>query len=339
MSFVPYLFTDLSSVISTAYRPAVISTLNRRSTVFKTLRVSPVTAPAEFWDIGESGMIAETFSDGDDVSTDAVDAVTKATLLRGLVRVNFSLGDEAIAAARLIPAGPGSLMDLMGFNYAKSLIVWASAVNAKLFTSSSGVIGFNTALDITGSYAGIDRTTLHTTFRGNRFDPGTLTAPSLKLIRGDISDIYDACGESPDLAFAPSAVWNKIASLFDDVRRYTVDTVSTARGLVQLDGSASGIVIDGCTILKDKDHSAAKMTYVNSRYAEIKYLNMAPPQNMDMASRVGIADDGYGQIPVGLYCKHLGAKGAAERFTTMGSVQLVVTSPITCGQRHNILTT
>jgi hypothetical protein len=284
-------------------------------------------------------MIAETFSDGDAVTTDAVDATTQATLSRGLVRVNFSLGDVAIAAARLIPAGPNDLMDLFSFHYARALNVWASAVNAKLFTSSSGVIGFNTALDITGTYAGIDRTTLHTTFRGNRFDPSTLTAPTLKMLRGDLSDIYDACGETPDLAFMPSAVWNKVAALFDDVRRYTVETISTARGPIVLDASASAIMIDGCAFLKDKDHSAAKITYVNSRHVEVEYMNLAPASQMDMASRIAIADDGYGQIPVGLYCKHLGAVGASERFTLEGAVQLVVDSPITCGQRHNLLTT
>ncbi len=339
MADVPFLFSDLAGVISTAYRPEVVRTLNRRSTLMKTLRISPSTAPVIFWDIEESGMSAETFTDGDAVANAAVDAISSATLRRGLLRVNFSVGDEAIANARLIPSGPGSLVDLASRQYTNSLLTWVSAANVKLFSSSSGVIGLDTALLNTSSYAGIDRTSTHATFRAYYQDPGSPTAPTLKMIRGDLSAIYDQCGETPDLAFCPSAVWNKIAALFDDVRRYTVETVMTARGLITLDGSAAGIVIDGCVFLKDKDATANTIYYLNSNYVDIEYVNLAPQQQMDAAARVLIADDGFGQVPVGLYLKHLGALGASERFSTEGSIQIVVRKPNACGRRVNVSTT
>jgi len=339
MADVPFLFSDLVGVISNAYRPAVVRTLNRRSTLFKTLPIVQSSAPVIYWDIEEDGMEAETFTDGDAVTDAAVDAVSSATLRRGLLRVNFSLGDEAIANARLIPAGPQSLMGLVARQYTNSVLTWVSAANLKMFSSSSGVIGLDTALLNTGSYAGIDRTTVHENFRAYYQDPGSLTPPTLKMIRGDLSAIYDQCGETPDLAFCASAVWNKIASLFDDVRRYTVETMMTARGPIMLDGSAAGIMIDGCVFLKDKDATANTIYYVNSQYVNIEYCNLQPAEQMDAANRTLIADDGYGQIPVGLYLKRLGALGASERFTTEGSIQIVVSKPNACGRRVNVATT
>lgn len=344
------LYADIANSLAPYIRSPVVRTINRRSALMRSLRIVPVMGKNSNWDVEMDGMYAETFADGDDVSTYGSDVIKPGSLNMGLVRVNYKIGVQAIAAVQATARDSSprqSLSPLIGRNYENGIRKWTSFVNGKLFNSTSGIIGLDTALRDDNTYAGIDRTdSANASFRANVIDPGSLTEPTLHDIRQDITvTAYRACGETPDLAFVCPELYNKIASLFDDVRRHTQDVFTTFGGRkVTLDGSIGNIVFEGCLFMKDKDATNNTIYYLNSEYVQLEYQDLTstyPGEMADIEVRNAISppDDGYGPFPFQLYTVHLSMTGAAHKFSTMGSLQLAVTRPNACVKRLNVAQT
>jgi hypothetical protein len=165
-------------------------------------------------------------------------------------------------------------------------------------------------------------------------DPGVPTSPTFALIRSDLGAIGDACGESPDIAVCPTAVFNAVANLFEANRRWTV--VNTARGQVKLDAGFEGLEIDGCMIVKARRATANQIYYLNTNHVHVEFLpdTTFPPDVYQMMR----ADDGYGSVPLGFSYSMLAKLGPADRAQVLAQMQLVVERPSSCGIRKNVAT-
>jgi len=341
-------FSDLSGALPAIYREPTVRTLNATSKLLRLLPIVRGSGKNVTFDVEGTGAVAEAYADGADAANYGTDALVTPVLNWGLYRSNFGATKLARDAAGS-SSSPSDLADQIGRSYVNSVRKLSSYLNGLLYsgagTGATAVIsGLNVAIHNANTYAGIDRTagggTTYAYWQSTLVDPGALTPPTLKLLRSDLATIEDACGEKPDIAVCSTAVFQKIASLFDDSRQYVVPTmVNTARGDVQLDASISRVVLDGCTIIADKDCTANAIYYLNTNYVRVEYLPSAAATLLPEVSRDTMADDGYGEIPLGFSVEALAKTGAASKFSLYATLQLVVSKPSACGKRLNVSTT
>lgn len=330
--------TQALVVLATQYRDDLVKQINRRSALMRVLRIIKGEGPNCAFVAEGDGMVAEGFAEGAEQENYGSDAQASAVLNWGRARSAFHITGTAMAAAAS-SLNPTGNLDLWLNNMKSATGKLASLINGKLFagttSDTTGIFGLNHAIgSVTNEYAGINRTTSgNAYFRPYLVTPGTATKPTLALIRTDLGAIYDQCGLTPDLAFCSTAVYNAIGGLFDATRR-EVREITTARGLIQLNGGFTGIEFDGCVFLKDKDCTANAIHYVNTEHVYLKYL---PPKMPTMSQSISMAfDDGYGMIPAGITFESLAHTGDSYKAAGKSYLQLVVDRPNSCGTRTNI---
>jgi hypothetical protein len=320
------------------YRGDIVRQINRRVVLLKLLNIVRGGGKNVSWVAQASGHIAENYTDGATAANFGSDAQDDAILSWGLYRANFHVTKLAMdsAASSATPVGN---RQLWAKNQVDAMATLAAAIEEELFDglgTGTLITGLDLAIgDTTNTYATINRAT-----GGNEYwhpyvvDPGSLTAPTLALIRTDLGSIYDACGETPDIAVCPTAVFNKVAGLFDANRRWNV--VNTARGAVRLDAGYEGIEVDGCMFVKSKDATANQIYYLNTNYVHLETLpdSEVPLEVLDAVP----ADDGYGSVPLDMKFHPLAEVGPAKRAEVLANCQLVVKKPNACGVRKNVAT-
>lgn len=321
------LFSALSTALNTVIAPEVIRTFNAQARTLGMIPKVGCLGQNATWDFEGTGAAVETFNDGDDVSNYSADDAYKAVLALQGLRSNIRVGHQALAAAKR--SGPAALGQLWERTALNSIRKFASVVNQALYAGSGSFVGLAAAILDSGTYAGIDRGT-NTQFRSYVIDPGSLTAPTIAQVRTDVSAIYDNCGEVPPIGVAGTLVWNKLASLFSEVRRITQD--ASGGGARVMDLTVDVIEVDGCKIYKDKDCTANALYYLNPAYLEVQYL---PQVEADGSYDIN-ADDGSQSIDLGLKMYELARVGAAERGTLESFLQLAVRNPSAMGKRLNI---
>lgn len=318
------------------YRGDLVRQINRRTTLLKLLRIIPGEGKNCAWVPEADGHLGENYTDGQAAANFGSDAQAGATLSWGLYRSNFHVTKLAQDTAATSGSPLGNLM-LWGRNMMNASAKLADTIETALFNGAgtgTTIAGLDVAIgDATNTYAGIARSG-NTYWQPYTVDPGSATVATFKLIRTDIGAIFDQCGETPDLAICPTAVFNAIAGQFDPNRRWTV--VNTARGKVNLDAGYEGIEVDGCMFVKAKGATAAQIYYINSNYVHVEALPSADVP--DEVSRAVVPDDGFGAVPLGMVCEPLAKLGPASRAQVLAQCQLVVTRPNACGVRKNVST-
>jgi len=268
----------------------------------------------------------------------STDALSQAILSWGLYRSNFKVGDLARAAAKSSRT-PTGLLRLWARNLMNAISKNASTINKALFsgTGSNSIIGLDTALSDSNTYATVDRTQgANAGFRAKVIDPGQPTKTTIASVRDDLRQVFEISGEQPDMAWCSPTVYNSIGGQFDDTRR-RVQEITTAAGVVKLDGSIGGIEIDGCTFFRDKDATASQIYYLNSDAYYVQYL----PQDLDVDdpaindSTQEQGDDTFGTLPLGMIAEALAKTGAAAKAHVKVFAQLVVEAPHMCAIRKN----
>jgi hypothetical protein len=333
-------YTQLAPILPTLFRPQIISAFNARSTLLQLIRKQANNDKQVTWPLQLDGAMAEKFSDGATVST--VGSTTKkgAILDWAKYRTNFEVTDFAqdVSASR-------DAFDAIANEFLQSIMFLASTVNQKLYTgdgvTADEFAGLIYQIKDDNTWAGIDRTqAANALARSKITDPGVLTAPTTRQIRDDIGAIYDACGEGPNFAMCPTAVFNKLVELFD-VQRFYVQEVMGANGPVRFNAGVAGVEIEGCTFVKDKDCQANTIWYLNTNYIELNYTvpkdSPAPLDGVNVATTP--INDGYGAIPLGARVKRLGPVGSKETFMASIHAQLKLAKPSAFGARKNVQTT
>ena len=327
--------TSLTLVtLAQEFRGDTVRQINRRTVAIKMLPIVAGAGKNVAWAPEGDGQIAETYSDGADAANFGGDTQASAILSWGLYRANIHVSKLAMDAAATSGTPLGN-RGLWARNVVNGSAKLASVINKDLFSGTSAVVGFDSAIATdNNTYATIDRTV-----GGNAYwkptvvDPGVPTAVTFALIRDDIRKIYEACGENPDLALAPPATFNSVGNLFDATRRQ-IQEVMTARGPIRLDFGYQALEVDGTMFVKDKDATAGTIYYINTNHVEIQYL---PSRNMSGLPQYEMeANDGFGQVPLGMDYEMLAKLGASERAQITATVQLVVNRPNSCGARKNV---
>lgn len=331
-----YDLSTITSSLAQNLRNVVSRTVNTTSPLLRTLRIEAGEGKNVAWAVELDGAVAENFSDGADVSNYGSDVPAFANLQWGLYRSNFRVTNLAASAAQSSRT-PAGLMNLMARSLVNSARKLATTINAAGYAGAGTgtlIAGLNVGINDSNTYGGIVRGSTPK-FRAKKFDPGSLTEPTIALIRSDIGAIYDECGEKVDLGFAPTSVWNKLAALFQEQRRYNQDIFLGSRR-VTLDNSVDAIVIDGVLFLKDKDATANGIYYINSNYVYWEYLPPAQFSALPEQSTTMQLEDTQGSLGLQVAVYPLARTGAARKVTCEAQLQLVVEKPNSCGVRLNV---
>jgi hypothetical protein len=328
---------DLSLIIlAQEFRGDVVRQINRRVTALKTLRIVPGGGKNVSWVAEGDGAIGENHTDGEAAANFGSDAQDDAILSWGLYRSNFHVTKLAMDAAGSAMAPLGNRR-LWARNQQNAMAKLADTLEIAAFNGAgtgTTIAGLDVAIgDDANTYAGIDRSSGSNAYwRPTVVDPGSLTAPTMAALRSDIGAIGDACGETPDLAFCSTPVFNAVAGLFDPNRRWSV--LNTSRGKINLDAGYEGIEVDGCMFVKARRATVNRIYYVNSNFVHFEYLpdTQFPAEVYQQVQ----SDDGYGSVPLGMSFSMLSKLGPADRAQVLSTMQLVVTRPNACGVRKNV---
>ncbi len=315
------------------YRGDVVRQINRQTVLLKLLPIVRGGGSNVAWVAESSGAVVENYSDGAAAANFGSDAQASAVLQWGLYRANFHVTKLAMdtSATASSPAGNRALW---ARNQVNAMAALAAAVEEELFNglgTGTLITGLDLAIgDTTNTYATIVRSS-SSFWQPYVVDPGTPTTPTLGLLRKDLGAIYDQCGETPDIAVAPTSVFNAIAGQFDANRRWT--QVNTARGTITLDAGYEGIQVDNCMFVKSKDATANQIYYINTNYVDVVTLpdSSVPFDVLDAVQ----ANDGFGSVPLDMKFHPLAEVGPAKRAEVLSNVQLRVRKPNACGVRKN----
>lgn len=338
MSDVP---TTLALVtLAQMFRGDVVRQINRQVQALKMVRIVAGEGKNVAWVAESSGAIAENYTDGLDASNYGGDAQASALLSWSLYRSAFHVTQLAMdgAASSASPLGNHQLWARQVVNGAAML---ATKLNQEFFAGAgtgTTMAGLGVAIGLDdNTYAGIDKAA-NSYWRPTVVDPGSLTAPTLALLRDDLRKVYEACGENPDVAMCSPSVFNVVGNLFDATRRQ-IDGIRTARGDIKLDFGYGAIEVDGCIFVKDKDCTANTIYYLNSSLIELQYLPSASQDRMIDGLNMPVqADDGFGRVPLGFKYEMLAKTGPSEKAEILATSQLVVTRPSAFGCRKNVAT-
>lgn len=331
--------TTLSLItLAQEYRGDIVKQINRRCSALRVIKIVPGAGKNVAWAPQGDGQLAENYTEGADAANFGADAQTSAVLNWSLYRANIHVSNLALDAAATTGTPEGNRL-----RWAKEVRdgaeKLASTINKAIFNgvgTGTTMFGLDGAVgNNSNTYATVDRSqTPNAYFRPNVFDPGALTSITFALIRDDLRQIYEQSGETPDVALCSPAVFNSIGNLFDANRRYITDIV-TARGSVKLDASLGALELDGTIFLRDKDATANQIYYINTNYMELQYL---PPagQPVDEDAEMMNADDGFGEIMLGMKYEMLAKTGASEKAEIRTTTQLKIDRPNACGVRKNV---
>ena len=323
-------------VAAQEYRGDVVRQINRRATLLKLLPIRPGAGKNVAWVAEGDGAIGENYTDGAAAANFGSDEQNDAILSWALYRSNFHVTKLALDAAGS-SATPVGNRQLWARNQMNATMKLVDTLETALFNGAgtgTTVAGLDVAIgDDTNTYATIDRST-SAYWKPYVVDPGAATPISFEQIRTDLGTIADNCGEQPDIAVCPTAVFNKVAALFDPNRRWTM--VNTSRGEVKLDAGYEGLEVDNCMFVKARSASANRIYYINTSQVRIEFLpdSQFPPDVYQMMA----ANDGYGSVPLGFSYSMLAKLGPADRAQILAQMQLVVEKPKSCGVRKNVAT-
>lgn len=333
--------TTLSLItLAQEYRGNVVRQINRRVSLLRAIPIVSGEGKNTGWVPEGDGQVAENYSEGADAVNFGSDSQTPATLNWGLYRGGIHVSNLAMDAAATASTPEGD-RTLWARNLVNSSAKLASLINHELFAGDSTgtrIAGLGVAIGNNANvYGGIDRSV-----SGNAYwrpivsDPGTPTAPTFAMIRDDVRQIYESCGENPDLAVVSPSIFNTIGGLFDNTRRW-VQELNTARGPIRLEFGFQALELDGMFFLKDKDCTASAIHYLNTNHIRLEVLPPAEYRAMGITFDDVEADDGYGAVPLMMKYEKLAKTGASEKGTVSVTTQLVVDRPNACGTRLNVL--
>jgi hypothetical protein len=342
--------TSLITLAQT-YAGPIVRQINRTSTALKVLSMVPCRGKNVAWAVEGSGMIAEAYAEGADGADYGSDEQAGPYLALTRARSMFHLsGDAQLVAAN---AGLGQANDdnirLFARNIQNGLGALASLINGYIYSgtgSSYQPVGLATAIgDASATYATIVPGT-STWWVPTVNDPGSDTTLSQSQIREDVSEIYTASGEFPDLALVSPPVFNQVLGLFDSRQQlvHTIDSLTLPKGKIALSGNYMGVECEGVVFLRDKDATVNRIYYINSNQVEIQFG--VQPQLVRVLQEAGVnltigevmqLNDGWGPVPLLALVEPLAKSGDSDKCQIKTYYQLAVKKRSACGCRKHVL--
>lgn len=331
---------NISGALAQTFAPQITRLWNRQAILAKIIPAKPGAGQGGgqniAWDVEYSGASADAFVEGSDVASGefATDPVTRAILPWGQYRSAFQLSNlEIIAAANNI-ANATALEDMVGERFLGSVTKLISKINLDIFSgtgTSNGapsIIGLDTALATTGSYAGINKVSV-TEWAGNvASNSGVGRALSLPVLAVAEQLAFLASGMEPSVLVTTAAIHSKYEGLFDSIRRVTDD----GRGPIpSYQGSTKNLYWRGNPIVRDRSATSGCLYMVNPDEAELVYLPWpgSSPDGINEMAKGLPSSNGRDEDPTPLMarCYPLGRTGSGVKFVVEIYVQLKVTRP------------
>ncbi len=329
------LFANISDALPQTIASSLARQWNRRAVLAQML---PVTQEMQngigknvAWDIEVSGATAASFVDGADVGSGefSYDPIVLATTPWGAYRSAFSISNFELNAAASSMAGPVALGQLVGERMDGAFSKICSVINSDLYigdgTDGSGnptIIGLNTSLAATGSYAGLSQGS-YSEWAGNvSANAGTPRALTFDLLAALEAQIYNTRGEGPKFLITTPSVVTKYEGLFTP----GVRVVGNNGGDVYNAG-AGKLYWRGLEVVRDRDCPAGTLYMLNQDYMDIRVLPWASvPDGVTVKSVNLPSSNGMGMTSTALSCNvyPLARTGSAVKFVCEMYLQMRV---------------
>lgn len=336
---------DLSNALSQEFENDIVRQINREAATLRFLPKMVGYGKNCAWDAEVGGALAATYSEEADVGAGefGVDDTLPATLNWGLYRSPFRITGIANAASAS-SSSPAGLRNLLAEKMFGAISKLGDVVNKGVWSGTGanaivGLLATNGGLDDAGTYANINRAT-YADWQGNVRTgavQGTPEALTFDRMRQVVRDIFVVSGMAPDLIVTEPAVFDKFAGLFDANRRWPASVISTAAGEVTLRGGEQALEFDGIPVIRDKDHPANKMSFLNTNHIRVAFLPTFPGQDNAGPNQTFVIHDDQKRIS-GLPARieMLGKTGDTTKAFIKVYVQTKVTRPNACGVLEDI---
>jgi len=337
------LATNLDDALSQLYAPKLVRAFNRASVLGSLLPKKIGRGKNIAWDVMFSGASAASYTDGADVSTYDVDTPVPATLSWGLYRSSFSVSGLAQAAAATSAGSAQELLDIIGTSIDNSAMKLSSTLNAAMFAgtgSGTTLTGLATALDNTGTYAGIARAS-YSEWQANVLSNGGSNRALTKALLDSLeADIFEACGFGPNAIVMTADLASKYESLFDAQTRVMLapgNEISPmnpnggAPGNIINPSGFTGFTYKGIPVYRDRDATANVVYMLNTEALHIEFLPQPQKTTASMSGNVQAMGSSATDMGLAFKLESVAKTGDADKFTMKAYLNLVVTRPNACG--------
>jgi hypothetical protein len=284
----------IADALPTILQDDIIETMNRSCPELQLIRYKPVSQKNLQWDVefkNASESSNSALAEGANVSTFGDDDIVPAVLQFCDYSESIKLTGKAISGARGSAgkgAGASELSDLWSQKMLRAIRRLAKNIGRDFWTGPGtgnrmlGLYGGSTLtsgapLAAAGTYAGIVRGT-YADWSGNVLANGGVNrALSFDLMRAMRKEIYEACGEMPDLIMCDPTQHENYGKLFGDQRRYVQEITVRGQKIV-LDGGYRALEFDGIPIICSVNHPANSMTFLNTGTVFLTALDDQPTE-------------------------------------------------------------
>lgn len=282
----------IAAALPTVVDGKIVPQMNRSAPILQLLGYDPGDGKNLSWDVEfkNSGETTDSsIAEGADVAAYGDDDEVMAVLGYKDYSEAIAVTGKAIeVAAKSAGGGMGAdpLMNLwehklgqavkrLGKNLGRDIWTGSGSGNRILGLYGGSTLTSGAPLSNAGTYAGINRATYADWQANVVANSGTPRALTFDLLREMRREIYEACGEMPDLIMCDAAQHEKYGALFGDNRRYVQEV--TIRGeSIRLDGGYRALEFDGIPIIADVNHPAGCMSFLNTNYIKISGLDTQP---------------------------------------------------------------
>lgn len=278
------VFSDIAAAISQEFETELYHQFNREATFLAQVPSKPAEDKTLSFSVEfTAGSDADAVAEGSDVSAGEMttDKPVPATLQTGLYRTAFALSDSEIKKAALSNGSAAALIDILGDRVFTKAARLASKINKDLFAGTgtnlggyNNIIGMDSVVAATGSYAGIDPATYTEWASGVLANGGTPRALTVGLLDQAEELLFLQCGRKPNFIMTTSGVRRSYSNLFEQVRR----VVSDGMGSLSMNAGASEFFYAGIPVQRDKDCTSGCLYMGVSDFMGIEFL---PPLGMD----------------------------------------------------------
>lgn len=342
----------ISNALPTILQDQIISAMNRSAPElqlipFKGFRTKNMQWDVEFKNASESSNSA--LAEGATVTTYGDDDIVPAILQFCDYSESIIVTGKALTAARG-SAGPGrgadELQDLWAQKMLRAVRRLAKNIGIDFWTGPGsgnrmlGLYGGSTLtsaapLSNAGIYASIDRGTYADWKANVNLNGGVARPVTFDLMRDMRRQIYNACGEMPDLIMMDATQHEAYGKLFGQQRRYVQEVTIRGQKIV-LDGGYRALEFDGIPVLMSVNHPAGYQSWLNTNNVHITALDDAPSEENRSPRMVNLQAMPEEQLqsgatPLSARLNPLAVTGDAYPIQMILYPQIQVDRPNTCG--------
>ena len=340
---------EISSALSQTFEEKLFRQANRVAIALGIIQAERGRGKNCAWDVEFSGGTADAVDEGSDIdeSEFTTDSPQAAVLPWAHYRQSFKMSETELDAAETSLGSAEELLDMFGERVLNAHHILCSKLNVDFFsgtgTSVKGkpnLVGiYGGPIEPTGLYAGQTRTQFPEwagNVLGNGGVPRQLTVDLMSQLEGNV---FDACGEPPNLILVSTGVYKRYESFFESVRR----VVSDGRGPMEFGAGAAALFYKGIPVIRDRNATVGRLAMLNTNYIRMKFLptrrrgDAAGYADTKLEGSSGNSVRTATDIPARIIL--LGKTGDNVKASVKTSVQLVVKRPNSCGYIADILET